>query len=246
MTFKIPPGLQVYAIGDIHGYRRILAQMHDAIVEDVAATKPAQVHVVYIGDYIDRGPDSAGVVADLAALAGVRDGWRRTFIKGNHEQAMLDFLTSDLNDAALLWFRWGGAHTLASYGVAVDAEREAFLPAEIERLRAGFRRAVPKAHAAFLEGLSDSVEIGDYFFTHAGVDPAVPLDRQKPAVMRVMRKPFLTWNKPLEKMIVHGHTISDDPEILPHRIGIDTGVYLGGGLTCAVLAGEMVRFLRVE
>ena len=246
MRFTLPPGLQVYAIGDIHGYRRILARMHDAIAADVAATNPQQVHVVYIGDYVDRGIDSAGVIEDLAALARTQDGWRRTFIKGNHEQAMLDFMTSDLNEAALLWFRWGGAHTLASYGVAIDPEQEAFLPAEIERARADFRKRVPRAHGEFLQGLADSVDIGDYFFTHAGVDPKLPLAAQKPSVMRVMREPFLSWGKPLEKMIVHGHTISRAPVVAPHRIGIDTGVYQGGGLTCAVLApGQAVRFLQV-
>ncbi len=237
--FTIPPGECVYAIGDIHGYPDALRRMLDIIEKDRAERPVDKTHIIYMGDYIDRGPDSCGVIDILIAEQEKSDGVERTFLDGNHEHALRCFLADVTHRLAPLYIQWGGAEALASYGVTVDRN-------DLQKAQDEMKQALPEDHVKFLNGLALCRIAGDYLFVHGGVDPEVPLDRQKPEIMRMIREPFLSWPKPLEKRIVHGHTAVEAPEILPHRVNVDTGLYQGGPLTCGVFEGWDVRFLQVD
>lgn len=245
--FTIPDGLRVYAIGDIHGYLAPLQAMHEAIAADLLReTPPEGVHLVYLGDYVDRGPDSRSVIDYLISRRDRGDGIAKTFIRGNHDVLFLDFVDPPhdrppLADAQT-WLRWGGQETLRSYGLSLP---EALLPTELERITPALRQQVPQAHRDFLKDLRSHVVIGGYYFTHAGVDPFVPLAQQDRTALMIMREPFLSWDGLLEKRVVHGHTITDEPDVCSHRIGLDTGLYKGGKLTCGVFEGSDIRFLQV-
>ena len=239
--YSVPDDLRVYAIGDIHGYVDVLKKMHAEIAEDLNRNPAENSHIIYIGDYIDRGPDSAGVLNELVEHNQLEDQNKRTFLLGNHEVALLDFLEGSPVPG---WIEvWGGRETLTSHGITFDNEIP--LPSEIETARTQLQKTIPAAHVKFLKNLALSEEIGDYFFAHAGVNPERPLKQQTPDDLIRMRQPFLSWDKPLEKCIVHGHTVSKEPVIKPHRIGIYTGLYKGGPLTCAVFEGSDVRFLQI-
>jgi serine/threonine protein phosphatase 1 len=247
-TYSAPEGMRVYAIGDVHGQRTMLADMHEAIMMDLlSGDAPQETHVVYLGDYVDRGPDSKGVIDDLIARRDRGDGVAKTFLLGNHERGMLSFLENGSH--AESWLHWGGVQTLHSYGVEQD--KEILLPAEIEGAIEALNAVLPDDHRAFLKTLEPYQVIGDYIFAHAGIDPQKSLEQQSLQDLTFIRQPFLSWHKdpqytPFEKRVVHGHTISKEPMLRPHRIGVDTGAYEDGGkLTCVVLEDESVRFLQV-
>jgi serine/threonine protein phosphatase 1 len=225
----LPAGLRVYAIGDPHGCAARLAGLHAQIAEDAARRPAARVLLVHLGDYVDRGADSAGVVALLRGPSPV-PGAQVVNLAGNHEQMMLAAL-DPAADAEVVgfWLDNGGAPTLESYG------------ADPRDMRSW--AAVPQADLDLLRGLRGGFALGGYFFTHAGVRPDVPLDRQDPMDLAWIREPFLSWRGGLPAVVVHGHTPARGPEVLAHRIGIDTGAVFGGPLTCAVLEGERVGFL---
>jgi serine/threonine protein phosphatase 1 len=225
----LPAGLRVYAIGDTHGCAGRLAEMHHRVATHAAASPPAKLLLVHLGDYVDRGPDSAGVIALLRGPALV-PGAEAVNLMGNHEQMMLAALDASA-DARIrgFWLDNGGGPTLASYG-AEAADRASWA-------------AVPEGDLAFIRRLRPSLALGGYFFTHAGVRPEVPLDRQDPIDLAWIREPFLSWSGALPAVVVHGHTPVRAPEVLPHRIGLDTGAVYGGPLSCAVLEGERVGFL---
>lgn len=232
----LPAGVRVYAVGDIHGRLDLLEQMQDMIVKDSATTSGERV-IVYLGDYVDRGPASKGVIDRL--LMGAPDGFQVRFIRGNHDQSMLDFL----EDPVLyrMWKNFGAQETLMSYGVRPPLldDEDAFATA-----RDKFERTLPESHLVFLNKLEYSTEIGDYFFTHAGVRPGLPLAMQAPEDLMWIREDFLTSNTNFGKVVVHGHTPTEAPVRRPNRIGVDTGAYATGHLTCAVLEAEACRFLR--
>lgn len=244
--YEIPEGLRVYAIGDVHGYLDLLRAMHDVISKDLLQDAPEAAHIVYLGDYVDRGPDSRGVIECLMERRDRGDGIEKTFIRGNHEDGMFQFMRDPLNAA---WLKWGGIETLASYGIYPDRP-DAITAGERERLSEALRQAMPEAHIAFLQSCVSAKVIGDYLFAHAGMDPLKPLDAQSHADFSRTRQPFLSWHKepdytPLEKRVVHGHTISIEPTERPHRVGVDTGAYEHGVLTAGVFEGGSVRFLQV-
>jgi serine/threonine protein phosphatase 1 len=221
--------LRVYAIGDTHGCADRLAAMHDRIAEDARARPVARTLLVHLGDYVDRGADSAGVIALVRGRSPV-PGAEVVNLIGNHEQMMLAALNEGAGGRmAGFWLENGGAPTLESYGA--DAREP------------GSWSAVPAADLAWLRRLRPSFALGGYFFAHAGVRPEVPLDRQDPMDLAWIREPFLNWPERLDAVVVHGHTPVGAPEVLPHRIGVDTGAVYGGPLTCAVLEGERVGFL---
>jgi serine/threonine protein phosphatase 1 len=234
--------MRVYAIGDIHGRIDLLQRIEQRITVDVQAI-PAGVQstVVYLGDYIDRGPDSNAVIQHLMTrppVAGVD-----IFLKGNHEQSLLDFL-DDPHRVAAQWFDFGGIATLMSYGI-----REA--PSKVQagrfdELHDELAAAIPPDQLAFLRSLKLSWEAGDYFFVHAGIDPRQPMDRQGPESMLWIREEFISAEGPFSHRIVHGHTIVPEVEFLPHRIAVDTGAYATGRLSCVVLEGKGVRLLGTE
>jgi len=222
------PGRRVYAVGDIHGRLDLLDDILARIDADHAARPPAERHLVFLGDLVDRGPDSAGVVERIRLLAAADPHVH--CLMGNHEEIFLRAIDGD-DKALRLFCRIGGRETLISYGVsAEDYERLDY--AEVaDRLNA----RVPVVHRDFLAGLQEILIMGDYVFVHAGIRPGVPLSEQKPAETRWIRDPFLDHRAPLEKMVVHGHTVAEEAEMLPHRIGIDTGAYHSDRLTALML-----------
>ena len=231
----IPPGERVYAIGDIHGRRDLFDALIAAVDADDAASDPADTTVVLLGDLVDRGADSAGVIA----LA--RDWQRRRRVRilaGNHEEMFLRSFKS--LEMFRHFLRHGGRETVLSYGI----DRAAFQQAELEEAQAMMCAAVPEADIAFLEGFEDMIAIGDYLFVHAGIDPRIPIDEQKVHDLRWIREPFLSHPEPHAQVVVHGHTICDEPEDCGNRIGIDTGAFMTGRLTALVLEGTARRYLE--
>ena len=235
---RVPVGWRVYAVGDIHGRADLLGRLHRLIAEDAAAVPAAVRAVVYLGDYVDRGPASAEVVDRLAG--GPLAGFAAIFLKGNHEDLLIRFL--DDGSSADVWLTNGGVATLASYGIEVPPGLSE--PGDIEAVRRRLHRAMGPAHRDFLGRLRLSHGIGDYLFVHAGVRPGVPLDAQEARDLMWIRHAFLDWPEPFAKMVVHGHTVTPAAEVRANRIGIDTGAYATGRLTCLVLDGAARRFLQ--
>jgi serine/threonine protein phosphatase 1 len=233
----IPAGHRVYAIGDVHGRADLLDRLV-ALIEDDARPEPGrQDHLVFLGDYVDRGLDSHGVVERLANAD--QDRFGTIFLKGNHEDALLRFLEDP--GIGPMWLQFGGQATLYSYGVRrPDGLTEADFLAHAQ---AELRRRIPPRHLAFLQDLHLQVTIGDYLFVHAGVRPGVPLDRQSEEDLMWIRDEFLHSPARHGKMVVHGHSISEEPDVKANRIGIDTGAFATGRLTCLVLEGTERRFL---
>ncbi|MFZ5609814.1 MAG: metallophosphoesterase family protein [Pseudomonadota bacterium] len=230
---KVPPGLRIYAIGDIHGRDDLLARLLAMIAADAAGWRGALAHV-FIGDYVDRGGQSAAVLDRLIALSKA-PSWQPCFLMGNHEQAMLDFLADA--PEAMAWLDYGGRETLASYGVEMPEGWG------LAALRQALRAALPPAHLRFLKNLVYSHQAGDYFFCHAGVRPGIALAAQDLDDLLWIREPFLSSGADHGKVVVHGHTIADQPVVRANRIGIDTGAYMSGRLTAVVLEGTRQRFL---
>jgi serine/threonine protein phosphatase 1 len=214
----LPDGLRLYAVGDIHGRSDLLRRLLGLIEADTVARGPAQVRLMFLGDYIDRGPDSPGV---LDLLMAARAWARTTCLRGNHEDALLAFVEDPVK--ARFWLDWGGLETMRAYGVSLSSD--------LQDMSRQLDSVLPDRHRAFLKGMPVRETLGDYLFVHAGVDPALPFDKQDHFTLTTIREPFLSWGKPLEKIVVHGHTISPQPELLSWRIGIDTGAYASGRLT---------------
>ncbi|MGH6933086.1 MAG: metallophosphoesterase family protein [Dongiaceae bacterium] len=233
-----PPGTRLYAIGDIHGRVDLLGRMHQLIQDDMAANPRDRQVIVYLGDYIDRGPDSAEVIELL--LRSPVPGCQAVHLLGNHEDSLLRFL--DDVEVGSAWLYYGGIATLVAYDIDVG-EYPWRNEIEMMRLQAELRRRLPARHRRFLQGLPLSHTEGDFMFVHAGVRPGVPLDRQVREDVLWIRDEFLASPADHGKIVVHGHTISPDPENLSNRIGIDTGAYATGRLTCLVLDGASRSFM---
>lgn len=241
-----PEGVRLYAVGDIHGCRAHLRTLLRRIAEDAAAGADATVRIVFVGDYVDRGPDSAGVIDDIVALGrdGLPDGRAVEVValKGNHEDYFARFLDGDLSIAPQ-WMLNGGAETIASYDVEPPALHDD--PTELARAQRDLAAALPAAHRRFLDGLAFSHRAGGYFFVHAGVRPGVALDDQDPTEMMWIRKPFLESAADFGAHVVHGHTPVSAVEERPNRLDIDTGACYGGQLTAVGFWGTERRFLQV-
>lgn len=224
----VPPDQRVYAVGDVHGRADLFTALADAIETDNAARGPADSIVILLGDLVDRGPDSAGV------LRAARDWQRRRPLRGlmgNHEEM---FLGAFENPEILRQFlRHGGRETLLSYPIDPATYAAATL-AETQQL---MREAVPAEDIAFMQEMEGMVRVGDYLFVHAGIRPGVPLEEQRGADLRWIREPFITSREDLGCTVVYGHTIYDRPELAASRIGIDTGAYESGRLTALGLEG---------
>ncbi len=232
----VPGGVRVYAVGDIHGRLDLLEQMLSLIAQD-SENNDGQNMLVYLGDYVDRGPSSKGVLERL--LQPMPESFKVHYLKGNHEHTLLEFL--DNPSLYRLWRRYGAMECLQSYGVhpPVHDEEDAFVSAREE-----LASAIPNAHLQFLNSLEMAFEIGDYFFVHAGVRPGIPLHRQSPQDMMWIREEFLSSNIDFGKVVVHGHSPTSTPEMRFNRIGLDTGAYATGRLSCAVLENGTCRFLQ--
>jgi serine/threonine protein phosphatase 1 len=242
--YTIPEGIRVYAIGDIHGYADVLARMHDLIDEDLTRNVIDTAMIVYIGDYIDRGPDSKGVIDLLCHRRESAPHIKHIFLMGNHENGMLEFMREP-EGRRKDWLAWGGVEALQSYGIKVDKHKD--LAGQSTQLAEKLLEALPDKHMEFLKTLDLKYELGGYFFAHAGVHPEFPLEEQTKQDLIMIREPFLSWEKLHEKRIVHGHTIMKNMkiDIRPNRINLDSGLYSGGPLTCAVLEGGDVRVIEV-
>lgn len=236
---RLPPGLRVYAIGDIHGRADLLDRLHDKIEADLASSSeygaPAKTVIVYLGDYIDRGPDSHGVMERLTRSRF--PGVEAIALLGNHEDMLLQFL--DAPYGASLWLSNGGDATLASYKVKVPASFDELLLTQRALLG-----AMPRHHKQFLLALPEQVQYGDYLFVHAGIRPGLPLDRQSREQKIWIRDVFLDSETDHGLIVVHGHTIVHEVEWRPNRIGVDTGAYTTGRLTALVLEGAGRRLLQ--
>jgi serine/threonine protein phosphatase 1 len=234
----VPPGKLVYAIGDIHGRRDLLDKLTDQIRKDAWERLPAnsQPVVVFLGDYVDRGPESRGVIDHL--LHGLPQSWSCRFLKGNHEEAMLEFLRDPQFGAT--WRDYGGLETLNSYGVI---PRRDGAKIDWDATARDFAAALPVEHRQFLDRLSPFEVVGDYIFVHAGLRPGLPLDFQSEKDLFWIRDDFLIGRRAHEKTIVHGHTPGETVLRGPGRIGIDTGAYMTGRLTALGLQAAEHWFL---
>jgi serine/threonine protein phosphatase 1 len=238
-SFAVPDGQRVYAIGDIHGRDDLFAELIELIRADIAAHVPAKVCLILLGDLVDRGPQSAQVVERAIKLRAEFDDMR--LLIGNHEECFLAALTGDVR--RLRYFmRIGGDATVASYWNDDVGLAEATFEKVAERLP----QLVPAEHVRFLEAGEDIVEIGEYAFVHAGIRPGIAMEKQSRVDLRWIRDDFLVDDRDHGVMIVHGHTIRDDVDEWPNRIGIDTGAYRSGVLTAIVLEGVGRRYLKTE
>jgi len=235
-------GRLVYAVGDIHGHLDALQPLIGKLTDDQARSRPAERPLlVFLGDYVDRGPDSRGVIEAILALeAG--GAFEVVALKGNHEDALLRFL-ADPGFGPNWLMNWGET-TLRSYGVrppALGAEA-----AETARVQAQLLAALPQTHRVFLDRLAVSVSVGDYLFVHAGVRPGVALASQDDQDLIWIRYEFLESDADFGKVVVHGHTPADRPVVRANRIGIDTGVYYSGVLTAVRLKGTDQRIIQAR
>jgi serine/threonine protein phosphatase 1 len=228
-------GARAYAVGDIHGRLDLLERILALIERDIASRPPRKNYVVFLGDLIDRGPESAGVVERLR-------GWRPSFARpvflaGNHEEVLLRIVGGDASVVAD-WLRFGGAECAASYGIDVDFLRRA----EDCEAQRRVRESIPRAHVEFIESFADTFRFGDYLFVHAGIRPGVAVEDQARPDLRWIREPFLSDAKEHGVVVVHGHTIVAEVDERPNRIAIDTGAYQSGVLTAlAIEDGERWR-----
>jgi serine/threonine protein phosphatase 1 len=235
-TASVPPGERVYAVGDIHGRLDLLDRLLDMIAEYETARPCANSSVIFLGDYIDRGANSREVIERL--LQGIPGGLTAHFLRGNHEAIMLRCL-----EGPALFGNWaanGGLATLRSYGV------HASFAADARTVLGELRHVLPEAHLGFLRGLKMTMEVGDYFFVHAGVRPGVPLANQAEEDCLFIREKFLKHRDSFGKIVVHGHTPVSEPEVFENRIGIDTGSFFSGRLTALRLEGTGRAFLTAE
>ena len=228
---------RLYAIGDIHGRFDLLARLLALIVTDAASYPETPKQLIFLGDYIDRGSDSRSVMRCL--IEDLPKDFTPFFLRGNHEQVLLDFLAGD--DAILeSWLYFGGTATLASYGLNLYGQRTL----SSASVREQAKEKIPASHLDFLKQTLMNYAVGSYYFVHAGIRPGVPLAQQSDQDKLWIRQEFLSSKADHGKMIIHGHTISSHgPDIHPNRIGIDTGAYATGKLTCLVVQDSQQSFL---
>lgn len=230
----VPAGQRVYAIGDIHGRLDLFEALIAAIEADDTAHGSADTTVILLGDLIDRGPDSAGVIAAARAWQARR---KVRILMGNHEEMFLGAFSKI--DVLRHFLRFGGRETVLSYPI----DRAAYDNATLEQTRSLIAAAVPARDLDFIRTFEDAVEIGDYLFVHAGIAPGVALADQQVHNLRWIRHEFLDHRADHGHVVVHGHTIAAEPEFRSNRIGIDTGAYMHGRLTALVLEGTGRRLI---
>jgi serine/threonine protein phosphatase 1 len=229
-----PHGYTFYFVGDIHGRLDLLLDMQRRIDEDKADSDGATAEI-YLGDYIDRGAESAGVVARL--LARARET-RTFFLRGNHEQMLLDFLEGV--DCLELWCAVGGTETLRSYGVKPSLLRGSTPAAAVcDTLRAN----IPAEHRAFYEHTGSYMRAGSYLAVHAGIRPGIKLEDQTAATLMGIRQDFLQYDGHFDFIVVHGHTPVPAPDFRHNRINIDTGAFATNRLTCLRIGEDGARIL---
>jgi serine/threonine protein phosphatase 1 len=232
---RVPAGTRIYAVGDVHGRADLLASALSRIEADIARYPISRPITVFLGDYVDRGPASREAIELLVAWRGLHEA---VFLKGNHE----DFLLRFLKEPAVLedWRYCGGLETLIAYGLKPPINPTQVEQAQLAQDLAG---ALPDTHHGFLQALALFFICGDFLFVHAGLRPLVPIQQQAESDLLWIREEFLLWEKPFEKIVVHGHTPVHEPEIRANRINIDTGAFATGRLTCMVFEGTEIMLL---
>lgn len=232
---NLPDNMCIYAVGDIHGRADLLHQLHHLISEDAEKYPNHQHIIIYLGDYIDRGHASKQVIDKL--LHPALNNFHSIYLRGNHENMLIEFL----NDRSLgeLWFMNGGLETLKSYNISLSVLNEL----NYQKLKDLLLEKLPPEHVTFFQTLKTHHIEGSYFFCHAGINPNNPLDNQSDDDLMWIRDPFLRSKKEFGKIIVHGHTVSQKPTLLPNQIGVDTGAVFTDHLTCVVLTNEAPYFL---
>ena len=233
---SVPEGARFYVIGDIHGRNDLYGALVKAIERDDAESGDADTQVILLGDLVDRGPDSAGVIARTRKWQKKR---KVRVLAGNHEEMFLQAFEKP--DVLRHFLKHGGRETILSYGIS----KKNFNALTIEELFAKLPQIVPQEDREYLDGFEEMVVAGDYLFVHAGIDPASPIDAQKRSDLLWIRDRFLSHEGPLEKVVVHGHTIFDRVMDCGNRIGIDTGAFRSGVLTALVLEGDSRRVIQV-
>jgi serine/threonine protein phosphatase 1 len=236
VTPQLPEGRRLYCVGDIHGRLDLLEELHEIIRSDSREFQ-GSLGIIYLGDYIDRGAQSKQVIDCLVEQP--LEGFEAIHLMGNHEQSMLHFLQEPR--AAAAWLSYGGKLALMSYGVGVG---RIHLEQQVDILRDDLETRLPPYHLEFLEGCRMCHVEGSYFFVHAGIRPGVPLDEQQPEDLLWIRDEFTRSNDNHGHIVVHGHSITEEVEWKPNRIGIDTGAYASGMLTALVLEGAEQRLLQ--
>ena len=223
----LPLGIRIYAVGDVHGRSDLLERQLAAIDADCKQRPIARPVTVFVGDYIDRGPDSRTV---LELLLQWRQAHETVFLRGNHETYLPRFLSNP--ESLDEWRQYGGLETLLSYGLqpSINPDRH-----EQIRLANELADILPREHLDFLQELELTYSCGDFLFVHAGVRPNVPIHEQTQDDLLWIRDDFLNWDQPFERFVVHGHTPVNEPDLRPNRINIDTGAYATGRLTCIVI-----------
>ena len=223
-------GYRAYVVGDIHGRVDLLEHLLAKVHADLQRRPARKTLLVFVGDLIDRGPSSAQVIERLRCYR--RDGVRPVFLLGNHEEVLLRIIGGD-SSVVDSWLQFGGLQCLQSYGVTLARLRGRSAEEVVEIVRT----IIPTEHVEFLETFVDSCRFGDYLFVHAGIRPGVDVDQQSQSDLRWIRDPFLFDDSNHGFVVVHGHTISDEVDERPNRIGIDTGAYRSGVLTALAIEG---------
>jgi serine/threonine protein phosphatase 1 len=232
-----PEGIRLYAIGDVHGRLDLLERMHGVIREEIEREKPADWRVIHLGDYVDRGLQSRQVLDFLDAARSADS--RMIMLAGNHDRGFVDFLAEPSSDS--LFMQNGGIQTAASYGVPFD-----YQAADLDRFQAALAKSVPAEHLSFIQSCDFSASFADFFFCHAGIRPGVPLEKQDPDDLTWIRGEFLRFTGLHPKIVVHGHTITSEPEVLANRVNVDTGACYSGTLTAFAVDGTDKRLIMVE
>jgi serine/threonine protein phosphatase 1 len=239
-SYRTPENTRIYAIGDIHGCCELLKKIHQKIIDDAKAHDHKDIVVVYMGDYIDKGPKSKEVIDSL--INNPFDGYKKIFLKGNHEWVMMNFLNNP--EIGTSWLRYGGDETLKSYGVNIHSANGQ--KKSNQQLSEDLERVISADHMAFYDKLRLSHVEGDYFFVHAGIRPGVEIEDQNQEDLLGIREEFVKYKKPFDKKVIFGHTIFDKAINQSNKIGVDSGAYLFGRLSCVVLDDYEVNFITVS
>jgi len=232
---SVPEGTRIYSIGDIHGRLDLLDEVIARVDVDMGLHPVSNAIRVFLGDYIDRGPDSKRVLDRLINYCMAQP---TVCLMGNHEVFLRQFLRDP--ETLSIWGRCGGLDTLLSYGLAPEIDTDA---SQQRELASQFDRMLPTSHREFLGGLRPYFICGDFFFVHAGVRPGISLTEQSEDDLFWIREEFLCCQDDFGKVVVHGHTPVVEPDVRPNRINIDTGAYATGRLTCLVLERDKIRFI---
>ena len=232
----VPTGARIYCIGDVHGRLDLLDLLLEQVRRDDAGRAAAQTEVVLLGDLIDRGPDSAGVVR--RAMESL-DWATLSVLKGNHEAAMSDALDGDTSKMKL-WLRKGGDAALRSWGVA----EQVIASGSAGEVATAATAAIPADQRRWLARRPLALQRGDYYFVHAGIRPGVALEEQRAEDALWIRSEFLSSTRDHGVTVVHGHSAAHEVEERPNRIGIDTGAHASGRLTALGLEGTQRWILQ--